>query len=184
MSLKTITFGKDPIGWKWVNMLGYGNILLWLGQLSALTWALFLLPFRHIFLAPSPILMILLLDLWYFSLHFLEKSHFAKVLNINDIILYLGRRMILWDFFREKTFLRAHVELSFVLQFSAERNIFFIKTSYYFIFLLYLCLGYRSKISMVPKTLWVKTKAFAIISRLAKSVGNSIWNNKHGNNMW
>lgn len=38
-------------------------------------------------------------------------------------------------------------------------------------------------IKMIPKTLWVKTKAFAIISRLAKSVGNSIWNNKHGNNM-
>ena len=65
--------------------------------------------FRHIFLAPSPILMILLLDLWYFSLHFLEKSHFAKVLDINDIILYFCRRMILWDFFREKTFLREHV---------------------------------------------------------------------------
>ena len=57
---------------------------------------------------------------WYFSLHFLEKSHFAKVLNTNDIILYLGRRMIHWDFFREKTFLRAYVGLSFVLQFSAE----------------------------------------------------------------
>ena len=42
--------------------------------------------------------------LWYFSLHFLEKSHFAKVLNINDIILYLSRKMILWDFFREKHF--------------------------------------------------------------------------------
>ena len=41
---------------------------------------------------------------WYFSLHFLEKSHFAKVLNINDIILYLSRRMIHWDFFREKLF--------------------------------------------------------------------------------
>ena len=121
---------------------------------------------------------------WYFSLHFLEKSHFAKVLNINDIILYFDRRMILWDFFREKTFLRAHVCLSFVLQFSVERNNFFIKNSCYFIFLLYLCIGYCSKIRMVPKTLWVKTKAFAIISRLAKSVGNSIWNNKHGNNMW
>ena len=45
---KSITFGKNPIGWKWVNMLGYGNILLWLGQLSALTWALFLLPFPTI----------------------------------------------------------------------------------------------------------------------------------------
>ena len=121
---------------------------------------------------------------WYFSLHFLEKSHFAKVLDINDIILYLSRKMILWDFFREKTFLRERLSLSFVLQFSAERNNFFIKTSCYFIFLLYLCIGYRSKIRMVPKTLWVKTKAFAIISRLAKSVGNSIWNNKHGNNMW
>ena len=32
-------------------------------------------------------------------------------------------------------------------------------------------------------TLWVKTKAFAIISRLAKSLGNSIWNKKHDNNM-
>ena len=149
---------------------------------------LFKKTFRHIFLAPSPILMILLLDLWYFDdtspSIFLEKSHFAKVLNINDIILYLGWRMILWDFFREKTFLRERLSLSFVLQFSAERNNFFIKTSCYFIFLLYLCIGYRSKIRMVPKTLWVKTKAFAIISRLAKSVGNSIWNNKHGNNMW
>lgn len=58
---------------------------------------------------------------WYFSLHFLEKSHFAKVLNINDIILYLSRKMILWDFFREKTFLRERLSLSFVLQFSAER---------------------------------------------------------------
>ena len=46
---------------------------------------------------------------WYFSLHFLEKSHFAKVLDINDIILYFCRRMILWDFFREKTFLREHI---------------------------------------------------------------------------
>ena len=149
-----------------------------------LFFMLILNTFRHIFLAPSPILMILLLDLWYFSLHFLEKSHFAKVLDINDIILYLSRRMIHWDFFREKTFLRERLSLSFVLQFSAERNNFFIKTSCYFIFLLYLCIGYRSKIRMVPKTLWVKTKAFAIISRLAKSVGNSIWNNKHGNNMW
>ena len=33
------------------------------------------------------------------------------------------------------------------------------------------------------KTLWVKQKAFAIISRLAKSLGNSIWNKKHDNNM-
>lgn len=41
---------------------------------------------------------------WYFSLHFLEKSHFAKVLDINDIILYFGRRMILWDFFEKKLF--------------------------------------------------------------------------------
>ena len=41
---------------------------------------------------------------WYFSLHFLEKSHFAKVLNINDIILYLSRKMILWDFFEKKLF--------------------------------------------------------------------------------
>ena len=121
---------------------------------------------------------------WYFFLHFLEKSHFAKVLNINDIILYLCRRMIHWDFFREKTFLLERLSLSFVPQFSAERNNFFIKTSCYFIFLLYLCIGYRSKIRMVPKTLWVKTKAFAIISRLAKSLGNSIWNKKHENNMW
>ena len=85
--------------------------------------------------------------------------------------------------FSRKTFLRERLSFSFVPQFSAERNNFFIKTSCYFIFLLYLCIGYRSKIRMVPKTLWVKTKAFAIISRLAKSVGNSIWNNKHGNNM-
>ena len=41
---------------------------------------------------------------WYFSLHFLEKSHFAKVLNVNDIILYFGRRMIHWDFFEKKLF--------------------------------------------------------------------------------
>lgn len=33
------------------------------------------------------------------------------------------------------------------------------------------------------KTLWVKQKAFAIISRLAKSLGNFIWNKKHDNNM-
>ena len=152
--------------WAWVFYLFFMHILN---------------TFRHIFLAPSPILMILQ---WYFFLHFLEKSHFAKVLNINDIILYLCRRMIHWDFFREKTFLLERLSLSFVPQFSAERNNFFIKTSCYFIFLLYLCIGYRSKIRMVPKTLWVKTKAFAIISRLAKSVGNSIWNNKHGNNKW
>ena len=31
-------------------------------------------------------------------------------------------------------------------------------------------------------TLWVN-HAFAIISRLAKSLGNSIWNKKHENNM-
>ena len=86
-----------------------------------LFFMLILNTFRHIFLAPSPILMILLLDLWYFSLHFLEKSHFAKVLDINDIILYLSRRMIHWDFFREKTFLRERLSLSFVPQFSAER---------------------------------------------------------------
>lgn len=67
---------------------------------------------------------------WYFSLHFLEKSHFAKVLNINDIILYLSRKMIHWDFFSRKPFLRARVGLSFVLQFSAERNNFFIKNSW------------------------------------------------------
>jgi len=30
---------------------------------------------------------------------------------------------------------------------------------------------------------WKKEKAFAIISRIAKSVGNSIRYNKHGNNM-
>lgn len=41
---------------------------------------------------------------WYFSLHFLEKSHSVKALNINDIILYLGWRMILWDFFLRKNF--------------------------------------------------------------------------------
>lgn len=41
---------------------------------------------------------------WYFSLHFLEKSHSAKVLNINEITLYFGQRMILWDIFREKLF--------------------------------------------------------------------------------
>ena len=71
---------------------------------------------------------------WYFSLHFLEKSHFTKVLNINDIIQYLSWRMILWDFFREKTFLREHVCLSFVLHFSAERNNFFIKKQLLFHF--------------------------------------------------
>lgn len=41
---------------------------------------------------------------WYFSLRFLEKSHSAKVLNIIVITSYLGRIMILWDFFREKNF--------------------------------------------------------------------------------
>ena len=41
---------------------------------------------------------------WYFSPLFLEKSHSAKVLNINEITLCFGRRMILWDFFREKNF--------------------------------------------------------------------------------
>ena len=46
---------------------------------------------------------------WYFSLHFLEKSHSFNVLIINVITSYLGRIMILWDFFREKTFLRAHI---------------------------------------------------------------------------
>ena len=58
---------------------------------------------------------------WYFSLHFSEKSHFAKVLNINVITINFCPRMILWDFFREKTFLRERIGLSFVLQFSAER---------------------------------------------------------------
>lgn len=104
-------------------------------SMSVLSFFMLILnTFRHIFLAPSPILMILLLDLWYFDdtspSIFLEKSHFAKVLNINDIIQYLSRKMILWDFFREKTFLREHAELSFVLQFSAERNNFFIKNSW------------------------------------------------------
>lgn len=56
---------------------------------------------------------------WYFFLHFLEKSHSDKVLNINEIPLYFSRRMILWDFFWEKTFLRERIDLSFVLQFSA-----------------------------------------------------------------
>ena len=100
--------------------------------LSFFPWAwvfyLFYAYFKHIsayfsgtkpdFDDTSPWFMILR---WYFSLHFLEKSHFAKVLNINDIILYLSRIMILWDFFREKTFLRERLSLSFVLQFSAER---------------------------------------------------------------
>ena len=67
--------------------------------------------------------------------------------------------------------------------FLLKETTFLSKNSCYFIFLLYLCIGYRSKIRMVPKTLWVKTKAFAIISRLAKSLGNSIWNKKHENNM-
>lgn len=58
---------------------------------------------------------------WYFSPLFLEKSHLVKVLNINAITSYFGRIMILWDFFREKTFLRERIGLSFVLQFSAER---------------------------------------------------------------
>lgn len=56
---------------------------------------------------------------WYFSLCFLEKSHLVKLLNINAITSYLGRIMILWDFFWEKTFLRERIDLSFVLQFSA-----------------------------------------------------------------
>ena len=71
---------------------------------------------------------------WYFSPLFLEKSHSAKVLNIIVITSYLGRIMILWDFFREKTFLREHVCLSFVLHFSAERNNFFIKKQLLFHF--------------------------------------------------
>ena len=70
-----------------------------------------------------------------------------------------------------------------IYNFLLKEITFLSKNSCYFIFFLYLCIGYRSKIRAVPKTLWVKTKAFAIISRLAKSVGNSIWNNKHGNNM-
>ncbi len=40
-----------------------------------------------------------------------------------------------------------------------------------------------SFIGMIFQDIVGKTKAFAIISRLAKSVGNSNWNNKHGNNM-
>lgn len=52
---------------------------------------------------------------WYFSLHFLEKSHFAKVLNINEIIIYLSRRMILWDFFsRKNIFAWAYLMLIFI----------------------------------------------------------------------
>ena len=35
-----------------------------------------------------------------------------------------------------------------------------------------------------PKNFVGKKYAFAIISRLAKSLGNSIWNKKHENNMW
>ena len=58
---------------------------------------------------------------WYFSPLFLEKSHSTKVLNINVITINFCPRMILWDFFREKTFLRERIGLSFVLQFSAER---------------------------------------------------------------
>lgn len=41
---------------------------------------------------------------WYFSLCFLEKSHLVKLLNINAITSYLGRIMILWDFFLRKNF--------------------------------------------------------------------------------
>ena len=106
--------------------------------LSFFPWAwvfyLFYAYFKHIsayfsstkpdFDDTSPWFMILR---WYFSLHFLEKSHFAKVLDINDIILYFCRRMILWDFFREKTFLRERLSFSFVPQFSAERNNFLSK---------------------------------------------------------
>ncbi len=40
----------------------------------------------------------------------------------------------------------------------------------------------RIRLRALSKTSLVK-KAFAIISRLAKSVGNSFGNNKHGNNM-
>ena len=54
---------------------------------------------------------------WYFSLiydtsmrllpWFLEKSHFVNALCINVITLNFQGRMILWNFFRGKTFLRA-----------------------------------------------------------------------------
>ena len=44
-------------------------------------------------------------------------------------------------------------------------------------------LGFFLLQGLNQNTLWVKTKAFAIISRLAKSLGNSIWNKKHENNM-
>ena len=114
---------------------------------------------------------------------FREVSFCYSVEYHCDNIIFGSNNDTLRLFSRKKTFLREHVCLSFVLHFSTERNNFFIKNSCYFIFLLYLCIGYCSKIRMIPKTLWVKTKAFAIISRLAKSVGNSIWNNKHGNNM-
>ena len=51
-----------------------------------------------------------------------------------------------------------------------------------FIFLLYLCIGI-SPFTAFFQDIVGKNYAFAIISRLAKSLGNSSWNKKHENNM-
>lgn len=50
------------------------------------------------------------------------------------------------------------------------------------IFLLYLCIGI-SPFTAFFQDIVGKNYAFAIISRLAKSLGNSNWNKKHENNM-
>ena len=44
---------------------------------------------------------------WYFSLHFQRSLIRDKVLCIKDISLIIRRKMRLWDFFREKRFIRA-----------------------------------------------------------------------------
>ena len=51
-----------------------------------------------------------------------------------------------------------------------------------FIFLLYLCTGI-SPFTAFFQDIVGKNYAFAIISRLANSLGNSNWNKKHENNM-
>ena len=53
-----------------------------------------------------------------------------------------------------------------------------------FVIISYLCTQLLEiRLSEVPAQSYWKKKAFAIISRIAKSVGNSIWYNKHRNNM-
>ena len=54
-------------------------------------------------------IMILLANLWYFSLHFQRSLIHVKVLCIKDISLILYPKMRLWYFFREKRFIRAYI---------------------------------------------------------------------------